>query len=302
MKHPYTCSLPTSVIAATSTADGLSTPRHGGALAPVVREGLDRPASPYADPNGVRQVSDPLPCGERLLQFLLFEREYFGTDIYQKLIWVWHFVFLKDFTLNVFVVRILSGEATHIHDYVDHQKAREHIVIFGIPLRDVNLAQIGLKSSFGLILMDSESLYKLGLKCSKASSRIWLESAGIVWTLDIASAQERCHVFHCCMVLSCNRFEEHHQFCKHYVASIYSDDRSIFHSLPCIPPEVTDGNGYGSKCGTERPKLNEISIGGGLPKNSFNSKVAAKHSPRNPRNHRYQNVFHVPPHLLGADQ
>lgn len=49
------------------TFDALSQPRPGGALAPVVREGLDRAAAPQAGPNGVRKGSDPLPSGERFL-------------------------------------------------------------------------------------------------------------------------------------------------------------------------------------------------------------------------------------------
>lgn len=45
--------------------DGLSMPRPGDASASVVREWLDRPATPNAGPNGVRKGSDPLPCGEQ---------------------------------------------------------------------------------------------------------------------------------------------------------------------------------------------------------------------------------------------
>lgn len=49
------------------TSDALSMSQHGGAKAPVVRARLDRAAAQYADPNGVRQVSDPLPSGERII-------------------------------------------------------------------------------------------------------------------------------------------------------------------------------------------------------------------------------------------
>ncbi len=50
------------------TYDALSQLRPGGALAPVVREWLDRAAAPHAGPNGVRKASDPLPSGERLFR------------------------------------------------------------------------------------------------------------------------------------------------------------------------------------------------------------------------------------------
>ena len=52
------------------TYDALSQPRPGGALAPVVREGLDRAAAPHAGPKGGRTKSDPLPSGERRLLLL----------------------------------------------------------------------------------------------------------------------------------------------------------------------------------------------------------------------------------------
>ncbi|RMB12143.1 hypothetical protein BXY39_0634 [Eilatimonas milleporae] len=52
----------------TGTSDVMSQPRHGGAIAPVVRAGLDLAAAPYAvDPVGRDKDPADLPSGERYL-------------------------------------------------------------------------------------------------------------------------------------------------------------------------------------------------------------------------------------------